>query len=60
MVLQSVDKSSVRFYLLFFIKTILMWPWFYRGATYSNLVLYNGNGEKLVQVAGPGTNHWVC
>ncbi|KAJ4451032.1 hypothetical protein ANN_02468, partial [Periplaneta americana] len=30
-----------------------------RGATHSKLVLYNGNGEMLVQVAGPGTNHWI-
>ncbi|XP_021931116.1 N-acetyl-D-glucosamine kinase isoform X2 [Zootermopsis nevadensis] len=30
-----------------------------RGTTHSNVVLYNGNGEKLVQVAGPHTNHWV-
>ncbi|GFG31290.1 hypothetical protein Cfor_12855 [Coptotermes formosanus] len=29
------------------------------GATHSKLVLYNGIGEKLVQVAGPGTNHWI-
>lgn len=29
------------------------------GATHSKLVLFNGNGEKLAQVAGPGTNHWI-
>jgi len=29
------------------------------GATHSKLVLYNGMGEVLVQVDGPGTNHWL-
>lgn len=29
------------------------------GATHSELVLYNGLGEKLVQVHGQGTNHWL-
>ncbi|KAJ9592034.1 hypothetical protein L9F63_001413, partial [Diploptera punctata] len=29
------------------------------GATHSKLVLYNGKGEKLVDMKGPGTNHWM-
>ena len=32
---------------------------YFRGATHSKLVLYNGNGKKLVEIKGPGTNHWV-
>lgn len=29
------------------------------GSTHSVIVLFNGNGERLVQCKGPGTNHWA-
>ncbi|XP_046382432.1 N-acetyl-D-glucosamine kinase [Ischnura elegans] len=29
------------------------------GSTHSAIILYNGNGEKLVHCKGPGTNHWA-
>ncbi|XP_067012084.1 N-acetyl-D-glucosamine kinase [Anabrus simplex] len=29
------------------------------GATHSKVVLYNGKGEKMAEVSGPATNHWV-
>ncbi|KAL0276740.1 UNVERIFIED_CONTAM: hypothetical protein PYX00_004248 [Menopon gallinae] len=29
------------------------------GATYSKIVIYNGDGEVLIQKDGPGLNHWI-
>ncbi|XP_046435104.1 N-acetyl-D-glucosamine kinase [Neodiprion fabricii] len=28
------------------------------GATHSTLIIMNGYGEKLIEMKGPGTNHW--
>lgn len=29
------------------------------GATHSKIALFNGLGSKLVEMSGPGTNHYV-
>lgn len=39
---------------------LLLFSHYCSGATHSKLVICDQNGKIVSNIAGPGTNHWVC